>query len=46
MDAVAALHELLGADGATLPLVLVGIALGVVGMALYTVILMIKRKGS
>ena len=46
MEILAALQEMLGTEGATLPLLLVGIALGLVGMALYVVILLLKKKGS
>ena len=46
MEILAALQEILGSEGATLPLMLVGIALGLVGMALYVVILLLKKKNS
>lgn len=46
MEALGAVHGLLTADGATFPLVLVGVALGIVGMALYAVIIVVKGRGA
>jgi hypothetical protein len=46
MEIWTAVRELVAADGATLPLVLVGMALGLIGMALYAVILVLRKKSS
>lgn len=44
MNGVELGERILSLDGATLPLVLVGLALVVVGMALYAIIVLAKRS--
>ena len=43
MDISQVIETVVSADGATLPLILVAAALGIIGMALYAMILLIKR---
>ena len=45
-DVANVVREVVGVEGTTLPLLLVGLALAVVGLALYAIIVLARRPGS